>query len=60
MDSNGCVGVVAPPVVGTVGDVAGGVTLEVIIVGGGKACVLVSEVLEVPLATAVAEGNPRY
>lgn len=41
MDNNGCVGVVAVFVdvggIGTVGDVAGGVTLDVMIVGGGKA-----------------------
>lgn len=43
-------------VVGTVGEVAGGVTLEVIMVGGGRAWVLVSEVLVVVVTCPV----PRY
>lgn len=51
VDRRGCVGVVAA-VVGIVGDVAGGVTLEVIIVGGGRAWVPESEVLLVLVATA--------
>lgn len=43
----------------TVGEVAGGVTLDVIIVGGGRACVLVSAVAVVAVDVDAVEvlGN---
>lgn len=55
---SGWVGVVAA-VVGTVGDVAGGVTLEVMIVGGGRAWVPESDVLLVLVAATVG-GKHKY
>lgn len=51
-------GVVAV-VVGTVGDVAGGVTLEVMIVGGGRAWVPDSDVLLVLVVTTGC-GKDKY
>lgn len=56
VDKRGCEGVGA---LCTVGDVAGGVTLDVMIVGGGKACVLVSAVVvdvDVPMPELVTSG----
>lgn len=44
---------------GTVGDVAGGVTLEVMIVGGGRAWTPDSEVLLVLVVTAAGGGKHR-
>lgn len=55
--TRGCVGVVAV-VVGTVGDVAGGVTLEVMIVGGGRAWVPDSDVLLV--LVTIGWGKHKY